>query len=467
MRYKVIDQTNDINIEGSKLASSTHLQSRPALQAHRPHSVFHIFVLSDGNWYRSKVGDLVKWVENIFVARRSCRISYTNPTRGSSHTFVNLNCLSEASVCQSHAMGVVHGDLKTENFFVTSWLHLFVSDFAGFKPATLPVDDPAEFSFFFEGDLQRRRCYLAPERFEEANTEGDRRSTPLFEESFSTRLASADVFSLGCVLAELFLGGTALFDLPQLLAYRAQGVATARSSNTSGSSDWPNEALQRIQPPAARELIKDMIQRDPTKRKTITQYLRLWCEKVFPPCFRTCLFPLFATLLHPIYQQPDARVLLIHHNLENIICAIVGPQQVKKRLGKYDDWRIVVKEHVRTSISKEIADPITTEQILGPIYAGSNEFPHPQLRASCGARFSQQMLSAWEHAAIAASAPTPHGTSKTPPQSFSASAAATFATLFENNAAENEDGMLSDEQSRADDDASDGLYEPEALSIVH
>ena len=52
--------------------------------------------------------------------------------------------------------------------------------------------------------------------------DGDgKRSGPLFDQQFTERLASADVFSLGCVLAELFLGdGNAIFNLPELITYR-------------------------------------------------------------------------------------------------------------------------------------------------------------------------------------------------------------------------------------------------------
>ena len=42
----------------------------------------------------------------------------------------------------------------------------------------------------------------------------------VFEETHSYDFAAADVFSLGCALGELFLDGSALFDLSQLLAYR-------------------------------------------------------------------------------------------------------------------------------------------------------------------------------------------------------------------------------------------------------
>lgn len=68
----------------------------------------------------------------------------------------------------------------------------------------------ADFSFFFDTG-GRRRCYLAPERFYEAQ------STAAADSADGGGLTPAmDVFSLGCVLAELFADGAALFDLSQV-----------------------------------------------------------------------------------------------------------------------------------------------------------------------------------------------------------------------------------------------------------
>jgi phosphoinositide-3-kinase regulatory subunit 4 len=70
---------------------------------------------------------------------------------------------------QIHERGICHGDIKCENVLVTSWNWVYLADFYGsLKPTYLPVDNPADFSFFFDTG-GRRRCYLAPERFYEPN----------------------------------------------------------------------------------------------------------------------------------------------------------------------------------------------------------------------------------------------------------------------------------------------------------
>ena len=70
-------------------------------------------------------------------------------------------------LADAHKRGVTHGDLKTENVLMTSWGWAFIADFASFKPASLPADNPADYSYFFDAG-GRRRCYVAPERFREA-----------------------------------------------------------------------------------------------------------------------------------------------------------------------------------------------------------------------------------------------------------------------------------------------------------
>lgn len=58
----------------------------------------------------------------------------------------------------------------------------------------LPEDNPADFSYYFDNS-GRRTCYLAPERFLGVGDKDDGRGVTW----------AMDVFSVGCVIAELFL----------------------------------------------------------------------------------------------------------------------------------------------------------------------------------------------------------------------------------------------------------------------
>ncbi|CAG8467942.1 599_t:CDS:10 [Ambispora gerdemannii] len=179
-------------------------------------------------------------------------------------------------VHDAHTRGIYHGDIKTENVLVTSWNWVYLADFAGYKPTYLPEDNPADFSFFFDTSM-RRICYLAPERFYKRHSEIDRRKAELeFGEKDGAITPAMDIFSLGCVIAELFLEGTAIFSLSQLFKYR------------SGEYD-PSADLNKIEDSDIRALVKHMINLDPSKRYTAEQYLQEWKGTAFPHYFYTFL----------------------------------------------------------------------------------------------------------------------------------------------------------------------------------
>lgn len=135
----------------------------------------------------------------------------------------------------SRKQRVPHGDIKSENVLVTSSLWVYLTDFSSpYKPTMLPLDDPAEFSYFFDSS-GRRTCYLAPERFypsshqqQQQASQHQKPSSPSpatapadRKDSMPKHVTEAmDVFSAGCVLAELFCDGVPPFSLSQLFRYR-------------------------------------------------------------------------------------------------------------------------------------------------------------------------------------------------------------------------------------------------------
>jgi phosphoinositide-3-kinase regulatory subunit 4 len=234
------------------------------------------------------------------------------------------------ALAECHARGVTHGDIKCENVLVTSWGWAFLSDFATFKPAALPADNPADYSYFFDTG-GRRRCYVAPERFVDepgpgsgganttANAAGNvardgRRST---ETSSSSRPSksdavtpAADVFSLGCALGELFLDGSALFDLSQLLAYRR------------GEHD-PSAQLAGVRDEAMRELVLHMIARDPAERLSAAEYLERWRARGAFPNYFDVAHDVSATLLT---EDADQTARSVARNFDRILAAVVAEE---------------------------------------------------------------------------------------------------------------------------------------------
>eukprot|EP00268_Persea_americana_P045799 TRINITY_DN4692_c0_g1_i1.p1 TRINITY_DN4692_c0_g1~~TRINITY_DN4692_c0_g1_i1.p1 ORF type:complete len:1544 (+),score=279.50 TRINITY_DN4692_c0_g1_i1:480-5111(+) len=210
------------------------------------------------------------------------------------------------AVKQSHEKGVCHGDIKCENVLVTSWNWLYLADFASFKPTYIPDDDPSDFSFFFDTG-GRRRCYLAPERFYEHGGE-------MLVAPDAPLKPSMDIFSLGCVLAELFLEGQPLFELSQLLAYRR------------GQYD-PNQCLEKIPDSGIRTMILHMIQLDPESRLSSESYLQSYASVVFPSYFSPFLHKFFSCLSP---YDSDTRVAVTQRAFHEIRKQIMNSQLIEE-----------------------------------------------------------------------------------------------------------------------------------------
>lgn len=181
-----------------------------------------------------------------------------------------------------HSLHVFHGDIKTENILVTSWNWLYLSDFSSsFKPTFLPEDNPADFSFYF--DISgRRTCYLAPERFLVAGEDPGSRHVNW----------AMDIFSAGCVIAELFLESP-IFTLSQMYKYR------------KGEYSPEHSQLLKIEDPEIRELIHHMIQLDPESRYSAEEYLNFWKNKAFPEYFYSFLHQYMSLMTDPSSGRTD------------------------------------------------------------------------------------------------------------------------------------------------------------------
>jgi phosphoinositide-3-kinase regulatory subunit 4 len=187
------------------------------------------------------------------------------------------------AVRESHAKNICHGDIKTENMLVTTWNWLYLTDFStAFKPGRLPENNPATFSIFFD-TTGRRICYVAPERFvddeelreHEPNSQDDEYEKKA-KENWHEVTWPMDIFSVGCVIAELFTEKPT-FTLSQLFKYRR------------GDYDPTHTILNNIKDEHIREMVAHMIQLDPAKRYSAEDYLQFWRGKCFPDYFYTFL----------------------------------------------------------------------------------------------------------------------------------------------------------------------------------
>ena len=200
------------------------------------------------------------------------------------------------TLADAHGAGVVHGDLKPENVLLTSGGWALLADWsAAYKPAALPVDNPADFSLFFDAPGGRRRCCLAPERF----VEGGSRSGP----PTPAHTPAMDVFAAGCVLAELFADGRPLFDLPALLAYRKGSGA---DDPVSALADIAAAAGGAAFDPPMQALVRAMVAPDPAARPSAAECVaRLGACGAVPPGRAALLHAVWADQLG---RDADGRV---------------------------------------------------------------------------------------------------------------------------------------------------------------
>ena len=188
------------------------------------------------------------------------RVSTNPPLEDIEKKWIAFQLLCALRDC--HARNICHGDIKTENVLLTSWNWLYLADFStSIKPGRLPEDNPVDFTVFFDSTA-RRVCYLAPERFISSGDEGNKQDV----------VWTMDMFSAGCVIAELFTEKPT-FTLSQLFRYR------------KGDYDPEHGTLQNISDDGIREMVASMIQLDPDKRYSAQEYLDFWSEKTFPRFF--------------------------------------------------------------------------------------------------------------------------------------------------------------------------------------
>lgn len=205
----------------------------------------------------------------------------------------------------TYVLQVPHGDLKSENVLVTSSLSVYITDFASsFKQVYLPLNDPSDFNFYF-GTSGRRTCYIAPERFYSEDSDIAKQKAKARAEVEANASASTitndvegapelfkrdgkvteamDVFSLGCVIAELWRDGAPIFTLMQLFKYR-EGLFDVEP------------ALAEIVDKDIRDMVRSMISIDPQKRKSFAEYLEHGRRKPFADIFYTFLHRYLTTL---------------------------------------------------------------------------------------------------------------------------------------------------------------------------
>eukprot|EP00826_Nyctotherus_ovalis_P014227 TRINITY_DN13940_c0_g1_i4.p1 TRINITY_DN13940_c0_g1~~TRINITY_DN13940_c0_g1_i4.p1 ORF type:complete len:296 (-),score=76.97 TRINITY_DN13940_c0_g1_i4:54-941(-) len=218
------------------------------------------------------------------------------------------------AVVQIHSEGFYHGDIKPANVLLTSWDWIFLTDFAPYKPVYLPSESWGDYQFFFaRASTKIIGCYVAPEKFVPAEANSNVASLKA--------LQVMDVFSLGCVLAEIYLEGNMLFDLPKLQDYKK-------------AAHQPTALLNTIENEAMREMIGSMISINPAQRKSAKEYLDMMVKKIVPPSFVQFTYYFFVSMMHPALSSSDRKVAAVFTHLHAIwkCCFNSEPPEISQSL---------------------------------------------------------------------------------------------------------------------------------------
>jgi phosphoinositide-3-kinase regulatory subunit 4 len=137
-------------------------------------------------------------------------------------------------VNQIHSKDLVHGDIKPENILVNSYNWLSLTDISSAdKPVFCMDDNLQQYNKYFGFLDNNLRCYLAPERWRSPpDTQND-----INKENRKTEVTKPmDIFSLGCVIAEILLNTDAepLFNLVKLNDLRKDKFDARKAMEDTG-----------------------------------------------------------------------------------------------------------------------------------------------------------------------------------------------------------------------------------------
>ena len=112
-----------------------------------------------------------------------------------------------------HSKKIIHGDLKLSNILFTSKLNVFFSDVAIFKPINFNYTEISVYNKFFRNNnnIFEDFCYLSPNRIIINN-----------EKKNDEILIKDDIFSLGIIIAEIFMCEEGLFKIDDLIYFKTK-----------------------------------------------------------------------------------------------------------------------------------------------------------------------------------------------------------------------------------------------------
>ncbi|CAK94332.1 unnamed protein product (macronuclear) [Paramecium tetraurelia] len=198
--------------------------------------------------------------------------------------FYTLQLLS--AVKTLHQQNLYHGHIRSSNILLTSLDYLVLTDFASYKPY---YSNKLEIiRNVYESSIQK--CTLAPEKYAETQ---DIQYIPNLTKQQINDLQKMDMFSVGCVIYEIYTGEN-LFTFNQLLQYLKPD----------------QEPLISVED-LVGDLICNLIEKDPNKRFTAEQAFnqfqdQICADEIFELLQKVC----YAINFKGEFMHPDIRIQL-------------------------------------------------------------------------------------------------------------------------------------------------------------
>ncbi|KAJ6246698.1 phosphoinositide 3-kinase regulatory subunit 4 [Anaeramoeba flamelloides] len=242
-------------------------------------------------------------------------------------------------VNQLHSHNLYHGDLKSENIVLTSFLWIFITDLATYKPKYIPAGNPAKFSYYFDTS-GTRKCYLAPERFYD-----DQQNVEIINSMNNNKITrEMDLFSLGCIISELYLDGEPLFSLSELLQFREKKFV-------------PVGKIKKIKDLEIRGLVNLLTQLNPKERGNSKKFKTILKGKLFPEYFNNFMFQFIGELVELV---PNKRIRKIYNNFEFILSKLQIINKKNLRVTKIKKNSKKQKQNINNNNNKNKNNTDTT-----------------------------------------------------------------------------------------------------------
>lgn len=172
-----------------------------------------------------------------------------------------------------------------------------MGDFAPYKPLYFAEGRLDEVTLFHPSVLER--CYLPPEKINNERAAASYKYANIVkEEETLDNLKAMDVYSVGCILLELFVGdANPLFTYQRMISYRSGDKSAL-------------DRLNSVQDKNVRDMIAKMVSIDPKERGSFKDHLPVFSNLMPKEILELYAFFNYA-LRRAEFSQPDNKLALI------------------------------------------------------------------------------------------------------------------------------------------------------------